>query len=102
MSALIGVLTGHRLDSRNANEQVFVGGVRHNIWGHSTGVLESRILVVVLLSDDSTPHDHKIHPDAERSFQAAAKLLVIEGKEFYTVMRPTWALRAMHWTKECR
>lgn len=100
MNPLIGVMAGHSVNSTNAQAMVFVGGVRHNIWGHSTGILEGRVPKVVLLSEDSTPQDTKLHPDAERNFQAAAERLVQEGVEFYTVFRPTWALRAMRWTKE--
>lgn len=102
MNALIGVLAGHHLNSTSAQQMVMVGGVRHNIWGHSIPIVEAGVPEVVLLSDDSTPRDGKIHPDAERNFQTAAERLIREGVEFYTVFRPTWALRAMHWTREYR
>ena len=102
MNVLMGVFAGHSVESPNTQQMVMVGGVRHDVWGHSTPILEGRVPKVVLLSEDSTPQDPKLHPDAERNFQAAAERLVQEGVEFYTVFRPTWALRAMRWTKEYR
>lgn len=104
MNVLIGVFAGHHTNSPNAPGIVMVGGVRHFIWGHSTPFEEAGVPRVMLLSDDGPPCIGKIHPDAERNFQAAAERLIREGTEFYTVFwrTTTWSLPAMRWTREYR
>ena len=95
-------LAAHSVNSPNGEVAVEADGVRRSIWGHSTGILEAGVHVVVLYSDDSTPRNVGLHPEAEANFLQAAHRLLQEGTEFYTVLRPAWALRAVLWTCEYR
>ena len=95
-------LAAHSVNSPNGEAAVEVSGVRKSIWGHNTSVLDAGVPVVVLYSDDSTTSNVKVHPEAEANFLEAAHRLLKDGVEFYTVLRPSWAVRAVLWTREYR
>jgi len=96
-------LTGHYVSSPNVGVHIEkMDRDRCMVWGHSTSIMESGPPVVVLLSEDSTPQKAKVHPDAGSKFEAAARRLIRDGVEFYTVLRPGWALPALRWTLEYR
>lgn len=99
-SAVSGALMGHDLNSPNAEVRIPIDGALCSIWGHSTRIVPMGVPEVVLLSEDSTPQNPKLHPDAERNFMEAAHRLIQEGVEFYTFLRPTWAVRSLRWTRE--
>ena len=95
-------LAVHSVNSPNGEAAVEMDGVRRSIWGHSTSILAAGVPVVVLYSDDSTTRNVKMNPEAEVNFLEAARRLLKEGVEFYTVLRPSWAVRAVLWTREYR
>lgn len=98
-SVVSDALIAHGIESPNAEVRVMIDGASHSIWGHSIGMLPLGVPEVVLLSEDSTTTDAKIHRDAERNFAEAARRLVQEGVEFFTLLRPTWAVPAVRWTR---
>ncbi len=96
------VLAGHHVDSPNVEIHIELGESCCSVFGHSVSFVNAAVPLVTLYSDDSTPQAPTIHPDAGRMFEEAAMRLIGDGTEFYTVLRPTWALRALLWTREYR
>ena len=93
-------LIGHQVRSTNVEIPVEVDGYYRSIYGHSTTIMGIGSLGVILFSEDSTPQEAKVHPEAWSEFETAARRLAQNNLEFYTILHPDWALPALLWTRK--
>jgi len=87
------VFLGHQLETTGIEISVGVG----RVIGSATKVIRIGLPMISILTAESTPQIAKIDPGAEDAFLAAADTLLKGGTEFYTVLRPDWALAALSW-----
>lgn len=97
-----GVLVCHEIKSSLAEAQLVVDGECRSIWGKTVRVVPTPCPHVVLYAQGSTPSAPQQHPTAVRQFQEYAERLVKDGVEFYTFLRPEWAVPAVRWSKHPR
>ena len=74
-------------------------GREEKIRGRKASIVLIGIKTITLLTKESTPENAVIAEDAEKAFQDAVEALLDKSEDFYTELRPGWALPSFHWTK---
>jgi hypothetical protein len=74
-----------------------IGDKRVRLIARAKAIVNLKLPIVELLSEDSTPQNRQPAPDAAERFEAAALALINEGKQFGTALRKDWSLPVVVW-----
>ncbi len=91
------IIVTHQLGGNTEHQMGWKGGPV-TIHDQSRKIVRIGVPRVIILADESTPQRLLLHSEAGTNFENAARRLVDEGVEFYTFLRPDWAIPALLWT----